>query len=317
MPGMRIAYAGTPEFAVPALRALVASSHQVVAVISQPDRRIGRGQKLAFSPVKQAALDLGLPVLQPSNINSEESLAQLKALNLDLMVVAAYGQLFSSGLLELPHYGCINIHASLLPRWRGASPIHHAILAAERETGISIMQMVKRMDAGAVWAMASCAIAATDNSQTLHDKLLPLCGPLILQAIERVADLDAAPVEQQEAEAVYCGKMKKQDGLVDWALPATEIERRQRAYYPWPGSYTLLAGQRLSLSRVSVAASVGTSEDEIAVGTIVRADAEGILVQTGQQCLRILELVPSGKKQMTAAQFAHSRSLPGQRLGDV
>ena len=183
MPGMRIAYAGTPEFAVPALQALAASGHQVLAVISQPDRRIGRGQKLGFSPVKQAALDLGLPVLQSSNINSEESLAQLKALNLDLMVVAAYGQLFSNNLLTLPRHGCINIHASLLPRWRGASPIHHAILADDHETGISIMQMVKRMDAGAVWAMGSCAITSADNSQTLHDKLLPLCGPLLLQAM--------------------------------------------------------------------------------------------------------------------------------------
>lgn len=315
MPGMRIAYAGTPEFAVPALHALAASGHQVLAVISQPDRRIGRGQKLGFSPVKQAALDLGLPVLQPSNINSEESLAQLKALNLDLMVVAAYGQLFSNGLLELPKHGCINIHASLLPRWRGASPIHHAILADDQETGISIMQMVKRMDAGAVWAIGSCAIAPTDNSQTLHDKLLPLCGPLILQAIERVAAVDATPIDQEEVDAVYCGKMKKQDGLVDWELSASEIERRQRAYYPWPGCYTVLGNQRLGLTRVSVA--TGTPESEAPVGTILSADAEGILVQTGEQCLRILELLPAGKKQMTAAQFAHSRSLTGESLGDI
>ncbi|MDG1249883.1 MAG: methionyl-tRNA formyltransferase [Gammaproteobacteria bacterium] len=317
MPGMRIAYAGTPEFAVPALQALAASGHQVLAVISQPDRRIGRGQKLGFSPVKQAALDLGLPVLQPSNINSEESLAQLKALNLDLMVVAAYGQLFSNNLLTLPRHGCINIHASLLPRWRGASPIHHAILADDHETGISIMQMVKRMDAGAVWAMGSCAITSADNSQTLHDKLLPLCGPLLLQAMERVSALDVTPIDQDEADAVYCGKMKKEDGLVDWTLPASEIERRQRAYYPWPGCYTILGSQRLGLTRVSVAASAGTEESKVSAGTILGADAEGILVQTGEQCLRILELVPAGKKQMTAAQFSHSRSLQGESLGDV
>ena len=314
---MRIAYAGTPEFAVPALKALAASGHQILAVISQPDRRIGRGQKLGFSPVKQAALELDLPILQPSNINSEESLAQLQALNLDLMVVAAYGQLFSDSVLQLPEYGCINIHASLLPRWRGASPIHHAILADDKETGISIMQMVKRMDAGAVWAKDSCAITESDNSQTLHDKLLPLCGPLLLSAIERVASSEISPTDQQEADAVYCTKMKKEDGLVDWSLPASEIERRQRAYYPWPGCYTLLGDQRLSLTQVSTAVSVKTNQKKQVAGTILSADAEGIVVQTGEQSLRILELVPAGKKQMTAAQFSHSRSLQGESLGDV
>ena len=314
---MRIAYAGTPEFAVPALKALAASGHQILAVISQPDRRIGRGQKLGFSPVKQAALELDLPILQPSNINSEESLAQLQALNLDLMVVAAYGQLFSDSVLQLPEYGCINIHASLLPRWRGASPIHHAILADDKETGISIMQMVKRMDAGAVWAKDSCAITESDNSQTLHDKLLPLCGPLLLSAIERVASSEISSTEQQEADAVYCAKMKKEDGLVDWSLPASEIERRQRAYYPWPGCYTLLGDQRLSLTQVSTAVSVKTNQNKQVAGTILSADAEGIVVQTGEQSLRILELVPAGKKQMTAAQFSHSRSLQGESLGDV
>ena len=314
---MRIAYAGTPEFAVPALKALAASGHQILAVISQPDRRIGRGQKLGFSPVKQAALELDLPILQPSNINSEESLAQLQALNLDLMVVAAYGQLFSDSVLQLPEYGCINIHASLLPRWRGASPIHHAILADDKETGISIMQMVKRMDAGAVWAKDSCAITESDNSQTLHDKLLPLCGPLLLSAIERVASSEISPTDQQEADAVYCTKMKKEDGLVDWSLPASEIERRQRAYYPWPGCYTLLGDQRLSLTQVSTAVSVKTNQNKQVAGTILSADAEGIVVQTGEQSLRILELVPAGKKQMTAAQFSHSRSLQGESLGDV
>ena len=270
---MRIAYAGTPEFAVPALKALAASGHQILAVISQPDRRIGRGQKLGFSPVKQAALELDLRILQPSNINSEESLAQLQALNLDLMVVAAYGQLFSDSVLQLPEYGCINIHASLLPRWRGASPIHHAILADDKETGISIMQMVKRMDAGAVWAKDSCAITESDNSQTLHDKLLPLCGPLLLSAIERVASSEISPTDQQEADAVYCTKMKKEDGLVDWSLPASEIERRQRAYYPWPGCYTLLGDQRLSLTQVSTAVSVKTNQNKQVAGSILSADA--------------------------------------------
>ena len=186
MKGLCLAYAGTPDFAVPALQALVSSRHHLKLVITQPDRSAGRGRKLTASPVKQAAQNENIPVLQPEDINTPEMLAQLRNLELDLLVVAAFGQLFSTELLTLPRLGCINIHASLLPKWRGASPIQHAILAGDRQSGISIMQMARRMDAGGIWLQRECEISLQDTAQSLHDKLAELSGNAVLQALDLI-----------------------------------------------------------------------------------------------------------------------------------
>ena len=245
MSGLRIAYAGTPDFAVPALETLLKSRHQVVLVITQPDRPAGRGRKLTPSPVKVVAASADVPILQPQNVNSPEFLSNLHELSVDILVVAAFGQLFGTELLTLPRLGCINIHASLLPRWRGASPIQHAILAGDSESGVTIMQMAKRMDAGDIWLQIDCEIRAEDTGQSLHDKLATISGRVLLEAIDLISSGKAEPRPQSDSEATYCEKLQKSDGLICWQETADTILRKIRAYYPWPGAYTTFNGRRL------------------------------------------------------------------------
>lgn len=314
MPCLRIAYAGTPEFSVPALQSLLTSDHQVIAVITQPDRRAGRGKKLSPSPVKIAALNADIPVLQPNNINALEVINELQQLDLDMIVVAAYGQLFTKDVLNIGKYGCINIHASLLPKWRGASPIQHAILAGDKETGVSIMQMQKGMDAGDVWLQSSCVITADDTSESLHQRLAELSGDALLQAIDLIIEGKQTP-EKQRADAVtYCEKIQKNDGLIDWSDSAQNIIRKLRAYHPWPGIFTFFGERRV---RITSAVEEKCNNVTDKVGVVLDKGQAGILVSCGTHCLRIQELVPAGGKRMKAVDFANANTVLGLTLGQL
>ena len=314
MADLRIAYAGTPEFAVPALQALIASHHQLVAVITQPDRPAGRGRKLTPSPVKIAAVDTKLTVLQPIDINTGEFLSHLREYNLDLLVVAAFGQLFSTELLNLPRLGCVNIHASLLPRWRGASPIQHAILAGDDRSGITIMQMERGMDAGEIWLQRGCEIRSEDNAQTLHARLAGMTGETLLEAINIVENQLVMPKAQNHSQATYCTKLDKNDGLINWQDSANSIVRKVRAFYPWPGAYTWYQDRRLRIISASEEQLQTKSRDAMP-GAVLQADKQGILVQTSCNALRLIELLPAGGKRVSAADFANSNHIIGAVLG--
>ena len=311
MSDLRVAYAGTPEFAVPALEALMASSYHVELVITQPDRKAGRGRKISESPVKQSATSANVHVFQPESINTEEALSFLKSLDLDVLVVAAYGQIFSQALLDLPRLGCINIHASLLPRWRGASPIQHAILNGDVRTGVTIMQMQRAMDAGDIYLQSECEIEPTDTAQSLHDRLAGLGGSALIEALSKIDQEDFLPHPQEEAKVSYCTKLQKSDGLIDWHESAEIIDRKIRAFYPWPGAYTALNGRRIRITKAEL------SETEVngAAGLITKSGKEGVIVNTGEKSIALKELIPEGGKRVSAADFSNSNSLLGQILG--
>ena len=316
MKGLRLAYAGTPEFAVPALQALASSRHRPLLVITQPDRRAGRGRQLTASAVKLEAQEAQITVLQPADVNNAEFLRDLGEQNLDLLVVAAFGQLFSSDLLALPKLGCINIHASLLPRWRGASPIQHAILAGDSHTGVSIMQMEQRMDAGAIWLQSRCQIDSSDTAQSLHAKLAALSADAILNAIELIAAGKGSAQPQNEAQASYCAKLQKKDGLIRWPESALTILRKIRAFYPWPGAYTLFKGRRLVITDATECEPAQPANRH-QPGTVIDAGHQGLVVATGDHPICIHELIPAGGKRMRAGDFAHSNHILQAVLGDA
>ncbi len=311
MQSLRIAYAGTPEFAVPALQAIMASQHTLVMVLTQPDRKSGRGRKIIETPVKQTVTSEKVKVFQPENVNSHEVLDYIEKHHLDLLVVAAYGQIFSEALLNLPRLGCINIHASLLPRWRGASPIQQVLLAGEGETGITITQMHKEMDAGDIWLQVDCPVSPVDTAQTLHDKLAALGAETILPAIDLVSSGASKPTPQISSKASYCSKLKKSDGLIDWHETAEQIDRKVRALHPWPGAFTNLNGHRIRI--VSTKICEHTHSDCLP-GSIIGLTKFGISVATGSQNLEITELVPEGRKCMSAKDFSNSTDLQNQKF---
>ena len=310
---LRIAYAGTPEFAVPALKCLLDSHHECVCVITQPDRPAGRGRKISESAVKVLANEANVPIFQPQNINDEASMAYLRELRCDLMIVAAYGQLFKRPLLELPQYGCINIHASLLPRWRGASPIQHAILHGDDNSGVTIMQMAQKMDAGDIWYQSQCAIEAQDTAQSLHDRLAAMGAECLLIAIGRVMDESSEAVMQDPQQVEYCGKLQKSDGLIEWSADAVHIDRQIRAFFPWPRAYTYLDGKRLGI----LSAQVQDCEyHSAAPGTVVRADKRGLCVATGHGCVSLQRVILEGGKAMSGQEFTCAYAVLDQRFGD-
>ena len=315
MQSLRIAYAGTPEFSVPALDSIICSEHELVAIFTQPDRKSGRGRKILETPVKLCSKSKKIQVIQPEDINSGEVKALIGSMSLDLIVVAAYGQLFSADLLNIPKFGCINIHASLLPRWRGASPIQHAILSGDLVSGITIMQMAHAMDAGDVWHQSACDVLSDDTSQSLHDRLAELGAQTILGVIDRVAQSHDKPVPQDFAQATYCAKLKKSDGLIDWSEPAELILRKIRAFVPWPGASTVLNGRKLRVTK----AYLGETDEGYAdaqLGLIVSASKAGISIVAGMNtCVVITELVPEGSKLVSAADFSNSNQLKNQILG--
>jgi methionyl-tRNA formyltransferase len=303
---VNILFAGTPAFAAAALDALLQAGHQVPLVLTQPDRPAGRGLKPQASAVKQLALSKGLAVAQPLTLKDDAVIAQLAAVNADVMVVAAYGLILPQPVLDLPRLGCLNIHASLLPRWRGAAPIQRAILADDRETGVTIMQMDAGLDTGAMLLKQAIPIAGDDNAQTLHDKLAALGAQLIVQALHE----KPVAVAQDPAQASYAAKITKTEARIDWARPAAELARAIRAYNPMPGAYTCWQGQPLKLWRAeAVTAAPGVP------GTVLQADAQGIVVAAGEGALRLHELQRAGSKRLAAQAFLAGANLhPGDRL---
>ena len=312
MPELKIVFAGTPEFSLPPLQALLQSEHQITAVYTQPDRPAGRGRRLMPSPVKQLALTNELQVFQPLNFKREEDLLQLESLGADLMVVVAYGLILPARVLRAPRLGCINIHASLLPRWRGAAPIQRAIQAGDRQTGVTIMRMDAGLDTGPMLLVKTCPISDRDTAASVHDRLAVLGAEALLEALPGVADGSLAAQMQDESGACYAQKLDKAEALIDWTRPAIEIDRLVRAFIPWPVAQTELDGKPLRIWRCSVQPGIGGAAQP---GCVVAADQRGIDVVTGNAVLRIHELQPPGKRVMSAAEFLNARSLLGVCFG--
>ncbi len=312
---LRIVFAGTPEFAATSLVALLESCrHEICAVYTQPDRPAGRGRRLAASAVKRVAQQYRIPIFQPATLGDAEA-QQLHSLQADLMVVAAYGLLLPQAVLDAPCLGCINVHASLLPRWRGAAPIQRAILAGDRETGISIMQMELGLDSGPVLHRLSTPIRSADTAATLHDRLAALGARALLDTLGQIVDGRACPVAQDETQASYARKLEKGEALLEWNLPAQQLERRVRAFNPWPVARTTLHGEPLRIWQADLPGERDTAE---APGTILQAGRDGIEVATGEGVLRILRLQGAGSRQLAAAEFLNGRpelGSPGTILG--
>jgi len=310
---LRLIYAGTPDFAVPALNALHAAGHEIIVVLTQPDRPAGRGQKLRASPVKQAAHELGIEVWQPLSLRKAEIKKQLRKLKADAMIVAAYGLILPQSVLDMPRLGCINIHASLLPRWRGAAPIHRAIEAGDEQTGITIMQMAAGLDTGDMLSVHAIDIESSDTSQSLHDKLSDLGASVI---VETLANLDAGEIEPQVQDdnlATYANKLHKSEAEIDWSRSAQEIECMVRAFNPWPCAFTKLDDQPLKIWKASL---IDKEIDLVNIsGQVVHCDHDGIDVQTGAGVLRILELQQAGRKRMSVEQFVNANDLTNHVLG--
>lgn len=291
---MKIVFAGTPEFAARALAALYEAGHDIPLVLTQPDRPAGRGMTLQASPVKQLALSRGSEVFQPLTLKDEVAQEKLRLLAPDVMVVAAYGLILPQAVLDIPRHGCLNIHASLLPRWRGAAPIHRAILAGDAESGVCIMQMEAGLDTGPVLLSDSTPITAQDTSQTLHDKLAVQGAQLIVSALQR---LPLPAVAQPEAGVTYAAKLDKSEAPLDWRRPAAELDRQIRAFTPFPGTTAVLDGAPLK-----VWAALPRSESGVP-GTVLAADKHGILVACGSGSLLLTELQKAGGKRLPVAQF--------------
>jgi methionyl-tRNA formyltransferase len=307
---MRIIFAGTPEFAAAALQALLDARHDVPLVLTQPDRPAGRGMKPKMSAVKTLALEHGLPVSQPLTMRSEEIQAELRRARCEVMIVAAYGLILPKAVLDIPESGCLNIHASLLPRWRGAAPIQRAILAGDEETGITIMQMDEGLDTGGMLLKCPVPIASDDTAQTLHDKLARVGGTCIVQALELLAKKERRPERQDEGLATYAAKLSKEEAVMDWQRGALEADRAVRAYNPFPVAQTTLRGEVLRIW------SARPTIENGAPGIVMAVDKSGVLVGCGEGSLLLTELQKAGGKRLDAASFlAGNPIVAGEKLG--
>nr|WP_324316688.1 methionyl-tRNA formyltransferase [Povalibacter sp.] len=307
---MSIVFAGTPDFSVPALDALVASRHRVVAVYTQPDRPAGRGQQLAMSAVKQCALRHGLPVEQPPTLRDAAAVERLKSWQPDLMVVVAYGLILPATVLQIPLLGCLNIHASLLPRWRGAAPIHRALQAGDAQTGVTIMQMDAGLDTGPMLLERVTPIEPTDTGSTLHDRLAQLGAEALIAAIDGLQDGSIAPRPQPETGATYASKLRKDEALIDWQRTSTEIDRQIRAFNPWPVAETRWNGQQLRIWQASPSAEAVSA----APGTVIGGDAHGIRVATGDGVIALMRIQLAGRRAVSAAEFMNAHRITGAVL---
>lgn len=301
---MRLIFAGTPEFAAQALQAIVDAGHEVALVLSQPDRPAGRGMTLQASPVKQLALEKGIEVFQPLSLKDPAAQQKIAAVNAEVMVVAAYGLILPQVVLDLPHFGCLNIHASLLPRWRGAAPIQRALLAGDAATGVCIMQMEAGLDTGPVLLREAFPIAPDDTSATLHDRLAALGAKLVVEALGKLP----LPAEPQPAEGVtYAHKIEKAEAMIDWTKSAAELDRHLRAFNPFPGAQARFAGQTVKLWRATPVAASGE------IGQILAVDRSMIVVACGEGALAISELQKAGGKRLPVQQFLAGHPL---KVGD-
>lgn len=309
---LRIVYAGTPEFAVPALAALCANGHEVVAVYTQPDRPAGRGRVLTASPVKACAQLHSLPVIQPLNFRDQTTVEQLRSYQPDVMVVAAYGLILPQVVLDIPRFGCINIHASLLPRWRGAAPIQRAILAGDAETGVTIMRMEAGLDTGPMLKKEGFALSAQDTAASVHDRLSKLGATLLMQVLNDLPNALHQAIPQPQDGITYAKKLSKDEAVLNWTLPATQLDRQIRAFNPWPIAETRLHDQQLRVWQ----AEVMSNDHNKIPGTILTANNHGIQVACGNDALNLLEVQLAGRNRLSAAEFIKSHhQLTGVQLG--
>jgi methionyl-tRNA formyltransferase len=297
---VKIIFAGTPQFAANALAALI-KQHQIIAVLTQPDRPSGRGMHLTASPVKQLAMQHGLPVLQPTSLKTEEAQQAIAQLDADVMVVAAYGLILPKAVLQMPRYGCLNIHASLLPRWRGAAPIQRAILAGDTETGITIMQMDEGLDTGEMLLKKVCAITTGETTETLHDKLTELGAQAIVEALQKM-ERKEFHLEQQNAQlATYAAKLSKSEAQLDWNQDAVHLERAVRGYFPFPTAHAVFGETSIKILQASL-----SEGKDAAPGTVIAIDKQHIHVACGKDALALEVLQKPGGKPLPVAQFLQS-----------
>ncbi len=307
---MRIIFAGTPEFAVPTLQMLIDSAHEVCAVYTQPDRPAGRGRKLTPSPVKSLAVSAGIPVFQPQTLRTEEEQQQLRSLAADLMVVVAYGVILPQTVLDTPKLGCINVHGSLLPRWRGAAPIHRALMAGDKETGVTIMKMVKKLDAGDMLHKEVCEISDYDTSSDLHDKLATMGAMGLQKVLTQLEDGSVVAEKQDESLVTYAEKLHKSESILDWLLPARELDRKVRGLNAWPVAQTTYQDKVLRIWKSAVI----DWETSVPPGTVSCHDRQ-VDVATGEGWLRLLEVQLPGGKRMDIQAFRNAHNVDGVKLG--
>lgn len=311
---LRVAFAGTPDFALPAFHALVGSRHTVVGVLTQPDRPKGRGRQLAASPVKHAAQNAGIPVSQPVTLKTEADRADLAAWQPDVLLVVAYGLILPRAALDLPRLGCVNIHASLLPRWRGAAPIQRAILAGDARSGVSIMRMEAGLDTGPVFLERVVVIGTRETGGSLHDRLAAEGASAVLQVIDELSTNSARSAPQRGDGVTYASKIDKAEGLIDWSRPAVEIDRQVRAFNPWPIAETRLDGEQL---RIYAAEPIDVDHEPIVgeTGNIVEIRGDSIVVACGRGRLALTELQRPGRRPVAARDLINTLNLAGRRLG--
>jgi methionyl-tRNA formyltransferase len=299
---LRIVFFGTPQFAVPTLDALVSSHHSVVAVVTQPDRPRGRGQKLSDAPVKARAMEARVPVLQPHTLKDASFLSALEHMNSDIGVVAAYGKILPEVVIAMPRLGMVNVHASLLPRYRGAAPIHRAVMAGDRETGVTIMRVVKALDAGPMMANSGREILDDETSDEVEHDLARIGASLLVATLDQIAAGTAKETPQVEADATYAHRLTKDDGIIDWSRPAAEIRNQIRGLHPWPHAFSFLKGERVILHRATTLAP-GPLTVVAAPGTVLTAHGDELLVATGRGALALNEIQREGKRPTTTREF--------------
>ena len=311
---IRIVYMGTPDFAVEPLEAIIKAGYEVAAVVTQPDKQKGRGKEVKMTPVKECALRHGIPVFQPVKIKEPEAVAELEKYQADLFVVAAFGQLLSEEILNMPEYGCINIHASLLPAYRGAAPIQWAVLNGEKESGVTIMQMDKGLDTGDMLLKRSVELSPKETGDSLHDKLMHLGAELIVEALPKLEKGELVPEKQKDELSSYAKKLTKAMGQIDWSKDAVSLERWIRGLNSWPSAYTFFGGKTLKIWEARVAEENGAQKAE--PGHVVSVSSEGFTVACGQGALQILSLQLEGKKRVLTREFLLGYQVePGMILG--
>ena len=315
---MNIIFMGTPEFAVPTLQKLIASGYAVQAVVTQPDRAKGRGQHVAAPPVKTLAEQHGIPILQPKRVREEGVIQQIRDLTPDVIVVVAYGQILPESLLKIPRLGCINVHASLLPKYRGAAPMNWAIVRGETETGVTTMFMDKGMDTGDMLLARTIPIEPRETTATLHDKLAILGADLLIETLRQAEAGTLVRIPQDHAAATYAPLMKKEDGLIDWNESAFAIDCKVRGFFPWPGAYTTIHGKCVKVLQVAIDADTPGDFSEQQPGAVVQIDQErGPLIKTGAGVLRMIEIQPENKKAMRCSDFCRGYRLNiGDQFGE-
>jgi len=304
----RVIFAGTPDFALASLQALVESGRMPVAVLTQPDRPAGRGKKLTASPVKQYAVAQGIPVLQPMSLRDETAVSELEALRPDVLIVAAYGLILPQDVLDIPTRGCLNVHASALPRWRGAAPIQAAILAGDKTTGISLMSMNAGLDCGPVYTIDSVTIGDDETAEELHDRLATLGGRVLIDHLDDILADKAKARDQDDALATYAPKIVTSDARIDWSADAKELARGVRAYNPFPGAFFFAGDARIKVWRATAV------QGDVEPGTVLQCDRDGIVIACGSGALRLDELQLAGKRRVPAHEFPGQLDLSEQRL---